>query len=70
VLSRPRPNEAFGFAQGELTTLNSSGPGSPIWNPLRVQVRLMVANVMAWHGAQIAAVSAKAIARYDRRHGR
>jgi len=25
VLSRPRPNEAFGIAQGELTTLNSSG---------------------------------------------
>ena len=26
MLSRPRPNEAFGITQGELTTLNSSGP--------------------------------------------
>src|SRR6266566_4226782 len=26
VLSRPRPNEAFGITQGKLTTLNPSGP--------------------------------------------
>ena len=25
-LSQPRPNEAFGITQGELTTLNAAGP--------------------------------------------